>query len=62
MSYYLSPETQFQVTYPPDLPRPQGERSVLLFSPSDELIQAYDCATPFPGVTASLWRTDCPQP
>ena len=62
MSYYLPPETAFQVTYAPDLPQPQGERSVLLFYPSGELIQAYECATPFPGVTANLWRTDCSQP
>ena len=62
MSYYLSPETPFQVTYAPDLPQPQGDRTVLLFYPSGELIQAYDCATPFPGVTANLWRTDCAQP
>ena len=62
LSYYLSPETPFQVTYAPDLPQPQGDRAVLLFYPSGELIQAYDCATSLPGVTANLWRTDCAQP
>jgi uncharacterized membrane protein len=62
LSYYLSPQTRFQVTYPPTPPKVAIDSmnpgdSILLYRPLPSLQQAYDC--PATQLSEVLYQLQC---